>query len=284
MPPSVPPAARDTRRSGRAVPHHQLRKPSPPISPANCAEEEDLLAFRWKRLKIETIVRSFLYRDKRNLTGDRTDPAGIAAAVEELDMGRKAGSSGARTHDAIRAAGLELIRRHGYEGMSLRQLAAEIGLQQGSLYNHISTKQDLLMELLRGHMQDLLTALNQALAGIDDPLARLRAFIAFHLHYHMTRQAEVFVINFELRSLEPDNYAEIIALRQQYEKTLADILALGMRRKLIRKTDIPVTTYALLAMLTGICTWYQPEGRLNEKQLIELHTELVFKGLVSEAF
>ncbi|HVI88792.1 MAG TPA: TetR/AcrR family transcriptional regulator, partial [Dongiaceae bacterium] len=128
-------------------------------------------------------------------------------------MARKAGSSGAKTHEAIRAAGLELIHRHGYEGMSLRQLAAEVGLQQGSLYNHISTKQDLLMELLRRHMLDLLAALDQALAGIDEPLARLRAFIAFHLHYHMTRQAEVFVINFELRSLEPENYAEIIALR-----------------------------------------------------------------------
>jgi AcrR family transcriptional regulator len=166
--------------------------------------------------------------------------------------------------------------------MSLRQLAAEVGLQQGSLYNHISTKQDLLMELLRGHMQDLLTALDEALAGIDDPLARLRAFIAFHLHYHMTRQAEVFVINFELRSLEPENHAEIIALRERYETTLADILALGIRRKLIRRTDIQVTTYALLAMLTGICTWYRPDGRLSTKQLIELHTELALKGLAVE--
>jgi AcrR family transcriptional regulator len=197
-------------------------------------------------------------------------------------MARTAGSSGARTYEAIRAAGLALIRRHGYEGMSLRQLAAEVGLQQGSLYNHISTKQDLLMELLRGHMQDLLTALDEALAGIDDPLARLRAFIAFHLHYHMTRQAEVFVINFELRSLEPENHAEIIALRERYETTLADILALGIRRKLIRRTDIQVTTYALLAMLTGICTWYRPDGRLSAKQLIELHTELALKGLAVE--
>jgi AcrR family transcriptional regulator len=197
-------------------------------------------------------------------------------------MARKAGSSGARTYEAIRAAGLDLIRRHGYEGMSLRQLAAEVGLQQGSLYNHINTKQDLLMELLRGHMRDLLAARDDALTNIEDPLDRLRAFIAFHLNYHMTRQAEVFVINFELRSLEPENYAEIVALRQRYEQTLADILTLAIRRKLIRKTDVPVTTYALLAMLTGICTWYRPDGRLSARQLIDVHTELALKGLAVE--
>lgn len=197
-------------------------------------------------------------------------------------MSRKAGSSGPRTRDALHAAGLDLIRRHGYEGMSLRQLAAEIGLQQGSLYNYISTKQDLLMDLLRSHMLDLLQALDAALAGIDDPLARLKAFIAFHLHYHMTRKSEVFVINFELRSLEPENYKEIVSLRRRYEKQLADILSQGIRRKLLRKTDVQVASYALLAMLTGICTWYQPTGRLSEREIIAIHTDLALRGLAIE--
>lgn len=196
-------------------------------------------------------------------------------------MARKTGSSGPKTQQAIRAAGLKLLHRHGYEGMSLRQLAAEIGLQQGSLYNHIRTKQDLLVDLLRGHMLDLLQALDLELAEITEPVVRLRAFIAFHLHYHMTRQAEVFVINFELRSLEAENYAEIIALRQRYEKVLAEILAAGMRNKTLRRADIQIVTYALLAMLTGICTWYRPDGRLSEAEIVSIHTELALRGLVA---
>jgi len=195
-------------------------------------------------------------------------------------MARKTGSSGAKTQQAIRAAGLKLIHAHGYEGMSLRQLAAEVGLQQGSLYNHIRTKQDLLMDLLRSHMLDLLQALDQELAGIKEPLARLRTFIAFHLHYHMTRQAEVFVINFELRSLEPQNYTEIIALRQRYEKSLAEILAAGMRDKSLRRADIQIASYALLAMLTGICTWYRPEGRLSDAEIVGVHTDFALRGLL----
>jgi AcrR family transcriptional regulator len=197
-------------------------------------------------------------------------------------MARKTGSSGAKTELAIRAAGLKLLRAHGYEGMSLRALAAEVGLQQGSLYNHIRTKQDLLVDLLRAHMLDLLQSLDQALTGIQGTLPRLRAFIAFHLHYHMTRQAEVFVINFELRSLEPQNYAMIVDLRQRYETILADILSTGMRDKSIRKADVQVATYALLAMLTGICTWYKPAGRLSEAEIITVHTDLILRGLANE--
>lgn len=201
-------------------------------------------------------------------------------------MARKTGSSGPKTEMAIRAAGLKLLHAHGYEGMSLRALAAEVGVQQGSLYNHIRTKQDLLVNLLRAHMLDLLQSLDRALnqppPGVKGTLPRLRAFIAFHLHYHMTRQAEVFVINFELRSLEPQNYAEIIALRQRYEKCLADILATGMRDKSLRKADVQIATYALLAMLTGICTWYKPAGRLSEAEIITVHTDLLLRGLATE--
>ena len=70
-------------------------------------------------------------------------PAGHVPASAETSMARTSGSSGPATFEAIRKAGLRLIYRYGYEAMTLRQLAGEIGLVQGSLYNHIATKQDL---------------------------------------------------------------------------------------------------------------------------------------------
>ena len=67
-------------------------------------------------------------------------------------MARTIGSHGPKTMEAIRKAGLRLIFEHGYAAMSLRQLAAEVGIQSGSLYNHISTKQELLFTLVRDHI------------------------------------------------------------------------------------------------------------------------------------
>lgn len=78
-------------------------------------------------------------------------------------MARTIGSHGPTTLEAIRKAGVRLIFEHGYEAMSLRQLAAEVGIQAGSLYNHISTKQDLLFDLVQDHINDLLRELDLAL-------------------------------------------------------------------------------------------------------------------------
>ena len=195
-------------------------------------------------------------------------------------MSRTAGSSGKKTLAAIREAGLDLIHERGFEAVSLRQLAARVGLQPGSLYNHIETKQDLLFDLIHNHMVTLLQSVDAELDGIEDPLARLKAFIAFHLTYHIERKREVFIGSSELRSLEPKNRKKIVALRRAYEERLCDILERGTEKRLFKIDDIPVSAYAILAMLTGICTWYDAKGRVDRKTLIDIHTRLVLQGVL----
>ncbi|WP_448952210.1 TetR/AcrR family transcriptional regulator [Labrys neptuniae] len=195
-------------------------------------------------------------------------------------MARKVGSDGSKTAEAIRAAGLRLIFERGYEGMSLRDLAQIVGIQPGSLYNHITTKQALLFEFLVEHMTRLTDALDIALVGVEDPLARLDAFIEFHLRYHLTRKMEVFVNNSELRSLEPQNRAIVTGLRRDYERRLEMILAEGTACGALAVPDVAVATFAIIAQLTGVVGWYDPKGRLSEDEVIAIHRQLVIKGLL----
>jgi AcrR family transcriptional regulator len=194
-------------------------------------------------------------------------------------MARTIGSHGPKTLEAIRKAGVRLIYERGYEAMSLRQLAAEVGIQAGSLYNHISTKQDLLFDLVQDHINDLLRQLDLALEGKTDPVDKLRIFVAFHVSYHMTRKRETFIANSELRSLEPKNYEVVVALRSAYEGRLAQILADGVAEGAFEVVDVQVATFAVLALLTGPCTWYRPGGRLNKEAILAAHEKLVLSGV-----
>ncbi|MCA1397712.1 TetR/AcrR family transcriptional regulator [Bradyrhizobium sp. BRP56] len=198
-------------------------------------------------------------------------------------MARTIGSHGPTTLEAIRKAGVRLIFEHGYEAMSLRQLAAEVGIQAGSLYNHISTKQDLLFDLVQDHINDLLRELDLALEGKADPVEKLRAFVAFHVTYHMTRKREVFIANSELRSLDAKNYDAVVALRGAYEQRLAQILTDGAADGAFEVVDIQVATFAILALLTGLCTWYRPGGRLTRDAIIAAHEKLVLSGVAPQA-
>jgi AcrR family transcriptional regulator len=199
-------------------------------------------------------------------------------------MARIAGSNGPRTAAAIRRASLRLIHRHGFEAMSLRDLAAEVGLQPASLYNHIDSKQALLFGLIQDHLETLLARTAEALAAAaPDPLARLKAFIANHVAYHLERGAEVYAANFELRALEKRNLDAVLALRRRYEDILTTLLEEGAAAGTLRLTEARVTAYAILAMLTGVCSWYKPTGRLDADGLIAVHTDLVLRGVMAGA-
>jgi AcrR family transcriptional regulator len=198
-------------------------------------------------------------------------------------MARTVGSHGPKTMEAIRKTGLRLIYEQGYEAMSLRQLASEVGIQAGSLYNHIRTKQDLLFTLIQAHMDELLAKLDRTLDGIEPPVERLRTFIGFHVAYHIARKREVFICYSELRSLEPKNYEIIVSLRQQYERKLISILDDGVSCGHFSVADTTVAAYGILAMLTGVCTWFKPAGRLTKEEVTGIYTGMVRHGLVRAA-
>ena len=195
-------------------------------------------------------------------------------------MARKQGSHSGTTGPRVREAALRLIARHGYAAVSMRQIASEIGMQAGALYNYTPDKQTLLFELMRSHMVDLLAALDD-LPREDTPLDQLEAFTRFHIRFHVPRPDQVFVSYMELRNLSEENFAIIEAMRRRYEDALEDILRSGVARGDFQIADTRVTMMALIAMLTGISQWYREDGRLETDDIETIHWDLVRKAVTA---
>lgn len=192
-------------------------------------------------------------------------------------MGRPAGVVGADTLRAIRKAAIARIYAHGFEAMNLRDLAADVKLRLGSLYNHVPQKQALLGDLLEGIMQELLQDLELHMAGLSDPQERLMRFVRFHIEWHTARRQEVFIGNMELRSLTPEQYQRVREMRGRYEAQLRQILSDGKKAGLWSLDDLRVSTLSLMGMLTGISTWYREEGRLSQQRLVKLYQKMVLR-------
>jgi AcrR family transcriptional regulator len=190
-------------------------------------------------------------------------------------MARPPGVSGADTMRAIRKAAIARIFRYGFEAMNLRDLAADVNLKIGSLYNYIPHKQEFLAILLESIQHELMSDLDVQVSPIADPREKLMAFVRFHIEWHTARKEEVFIGNMELRSLSPEQYARVVALRKRYEAYLQAILLQGARAGHWTIRDAKVTSYAMLAMLTGVSNWYRPGGRLSQTKLIKLYERLV---------
>lgn len=195
-------------------------------------------------------------------------------------MARTQGSHSEITGPRIREAALHLFAKHGFAAVSMRQIAGEVGVQVGALYNYTPDKQALLFSLLEGHMLDLL----EAWRTLDPPRApepRLEAFVRFHIAFHLDRPEAVFISYMELRNLDPGNFAKIERLRREYEDALETILRDGVAAGVFALPDSKLTTLAVIAMLTGVTTWYRPGGRLSPEDVARLYWDMVRKTVAA---
>lgn len=191
-------------------------------------------------------------------------------------MARTAGSDGEKTLAALREAALKLIAQHGYEAVTMRQLAAEIGVQAAALYRYFPAKEDLLYALLREHMEQLAAAWRTADPGAD-AAERLEAFVSNHIGFHVARRHSTHVSNMELRSLSPVRLSAILKLRNAYEKELRQILRTGAEDGMFAIDDVGLTAMAIIQMVTGVIVWFRPGERLSVNQVTKTYLAMTLR-------
>lgn len=157
-----------------------------------------------------------------------------------------------------------LFAAKGYHGTSIGDLAKAMGVQKGSLYAHIESKQDLLYETMREGSE----AFHAALDAIPEALpATEKIRLALRAHLRVVAEqldvATVFVQ--EWRYLEGERHDEILAERRRYEERIRALLREGRELGLLR-TDLDDATAALLLLsaVNWAYTWLQPGRDTDE--------------------
>lgn len=193
-------------------------------------------------------------------------------------MARKSGSHSEITGPLVRSSALRLFARDGYAAVSMRQIAAEVGVQAGALYLYTPDKQTLLFDLMREHMEVLLAAWDAEPKGTTAQ-ERLQVFTLFHLRFHLERPDAVFIAYMELRNLSPQNFEVIEGLRHRYESQLHAILEAGAGNEEFRVPDTKLAAMAIIAMLTGVNTWYREDGRLSRERVERIYWNMVRRAV-----
>lgn len=183
------------------------------------------------------------------------------------------------TAQAIREEAARLFFERGYDATTLRQVAAAVGLKVGSLYNHIDSKEDLLLQVMGGIIDDLLELQQEALNREGDVIEKLRAVLDCHIRFHAERAQEVFIGNAELRSLPAEARALVVDKRSRYEQIIQSLIEDAGKAGLASVLDARIHTYSFVAQATHIAGWFKPEGRMTLDELVGMYTKLALREL-----
>lgn len=179
--------------------------------------------------------------------------------------------------DDIRAAALELFTRKGYEATTMADIGAAVGIRGPSLYKHVSSKQELLAQIMTTTMEELLALHRTAVSGTDDPTERLRRAAEAHVRYHARHRLEAFVGNREIRSLVEPHRTRILSLRAEYERHFRDLITAGIAAGRFHVTSARLASFAILDLGMGVSAWYREDGELSEDAVVWQYSDFTLR-------
>lgn len=184
------------------------------------------------------------------------------------------------TREDILEAAAQVFRQKGFHGASMNDIADAVSLQKASLYHHVTSKQEILLEILARALQLLLDRISpiavQELPA-DEKLRRM-------IHEYMQILAEngdlATVLLFEHRALERRQRARHVPARDKFELLWRDVLAEGVADGFFKCGDIPLAVRALLGLMNWTITWYHPDGEKTIEQIADDYSDLLLNGLL----
>ena len=171
--------------------------------------------------------------------------------------------------DVVQAAG-RLFAERGYHGTSMRDLGRELGLLGSSLYAHVSSKQDLLVDVVEEGARLFEALADAALAEHASARGRLRALISGHVDVVVDNIDVARTFLNEARMLDDEHRSRIVAARDGYEEAFRTVIAQGIADRSFRSDVDPKTaSIFILSILNALERWYRTDGELDRSDLVD---------------
>ncbi|MDH0732729.1 TetR/AcrR family transcriptional regulator [Pseudomonas sichuanensis] len=170
---------------------------------------------------------------------------------------------------------MALFAEKGFGQVSMRELAAHVGLTAGSLYHHFPSKQDLLYDLIEELYEELQATLDQGRRALAKGKPVLACLIAAHWQLHGERPLQFRLAERDFCCLSEAQQARLLLLRERYEAGLLRLIAPQAR---LDGAALAATGHVLATLLNQLPGWLR-ERDLGEAQGLALMESLVLGGI-----
>lgn len=194
--------------------------------------------------------------------------------------GPAAGSARRSKRESVMAKAAELIARQGFDGTSMRDIAAAVGMLPGSLYYHFASKEDLLLDIHERVVAGMTERVQAALDGVTDPWERVERAAIAHLEGLLASGSLVTIISPNFPKDRDALNQRLKAHRNAYERVFQDLFAAvevpeGIDRRLLR--------LQLLGALNWVPVWYDPKGKTTPAEIARTFVRSVWQGCAAGA-
>jgi AcrR family transcriptional regulator len=205
-------------------------------------------------------------------------PKGAAAEAAKTS---EAEASAPLRRAEILAIAAKHFAEHGFEATTIRQISDEAGILSGSLYYHFTNKEEMMHDIMRPFIADLISK-QQVLSRLPDRpdviIGKMLRFVLEHMAKHLHEHKIIQIDRNYFRRTPQFNY--VAALGAEVSHAWYGAIQQGVREGIFRDDlNIRLTTTMILKMVAATAEWYDRDGHDSMDEMIATQEALILHGM-----
>ncbi|WP_042454215.1 TetR/AcrR family transcriptional regulator [Neobacillus dielmonensis] len=178
---------------------------------------------------------------------------------------------------------IRLFEKKGFSETSIQDIVDSLGVTKGTFYYYFSSKEELLMDIHLGYINELL-AQQEKILNDQTKTCKQKLFEIVHMLIGDIKSlglaAKIFFR--EMKNLSQERLDLIVPKRDQFRYNIEELIKVGMADGEFRPDLNPsIITFGILGITNWSYQWYNPNGVVSEQEVTEIFVEMILQGIQS---
>ena len=174
----------------------------------------------------------------------------------------------------------KLFKEKGYSAITMRDIAHALDIKAASLYNHIKSKQEILVLIIIDIAEEFTNVINEIVASEISTIQKIEKVIDLHIDITLRNPDALACLNNDWMHLTDDDLIYFIKMRNDYEESFRKIIKTGISNGEIKNLNIEVIIFSILSTLRTLYIWYGKKKTIKPEALKANMIQVLLNGIV----
>lgn len=175
----------------------------------------------------------------------------------------------------------QLFKEKGYSAVTMRDIAQAMDIKAASLYNHIKSKQEILVLIIIEIAEEFTSTINDVVTSSESTIKKIEKVIQLHIDITLRDANSLACLNNDWMHLADEELAYFIKMREDYENNFRTIIKNGIEEGTIKNINIEVIIFSTLSTLRTLYLWYGKKKSPDPSVLKTNMIQVLLNGIVS---
>lgn len=175
----------------------------------------------------------------------------------------------------------KLFKEKGYAAVTMRDIAKALDIKAASLYNHITSKQDILKYIIISLAEEFTNGMNTIYNSSESNIHKLDQIISLHVDIAYRNPYQMSSLNNDWMHLEKD-VSYYIELRDSYEDNFRKIITKGIETGEFTNANPEVILFSILSALRNLYLWIPKKEDVNPQELSDNLIQVLIHGIINK--